>query len=93
MRQHVIRVALVVHRDRHTVRERGARPRRAIAGDPERCALTFADTSRAQTLLLHDGLARLDRALRAMTRHRDRYRVIDERFRFVDDFGRQSFEA
>ena len=93
MREHVVRVALVVHRDRHAVCECRARARDPRAVDPQRRALTRPEPPRAEALVLEHGAPRGGRALVARAHEADRHGVVHERLRLVDDGGRQLLVA
>jgi hypothetical protein len=58
MCQHVVGIALLIHRDRDAVDEDGTDARRAFALGPDGGALAAADLSPSQALVLHHRLAR-----------------------------------
>src|SRR5205085_587442 len=93
MRQHVVRVALVVDRHRDAVGERGAGAGHARAIHPQRRALTGADPPRAETFVREDGMTGRPAPRRVEAGHGDGDGVIHDRLGLVDDRRRQVGEA
>ena len=93
MREHVVGVALVVHRHRHAVGEGCARARDPRAVDPQGGALTGPGPPWPEALVLQHGAPRCGRPFMARAHQPDGHGVIHERLRLVDDGRRQLLEA
>ena len=87
--EHVVRIALVVYRNRHAIRKHRADPGHPPAFGPHCRPLAAPHFPLAETFVLVDGSLRLQHARQFRARQRHGHTVVDECLALVDDIGRK----
>ena len=92
MGEHVVRVALIPHRDRHRIGEYRAHAGGSRSIDPHRGPLAGPHSRQPEALRAQDGPARVDGGYGLGGCHCDGDCMVHESLRLVDHGGRQVFE-